>query len=229
MIKNNEKIDELNINNLKIIQSDDDFKYGTDAVLLSKFASVCNKARLLDLCTGSGIIPILLSAFSNASHITGVEYFEHIADRAQRSVKLNSLQEKIDIKCMDIKNIPEVFERDSFDHVTVNPPYKIENTGAVNINDYKKAARHEVLCNLDDVVRVAGYSLKYGGKLTMVHRAERLADIISAFRKYNIEPKRVSLVMHSLNLAPKLILIEGKKGAKSGLVFELPVFAEGGI
>ena len=135
MIKNNERIDELNIDNLRLIQSDDDFKYGTDAVLLAKFASVSLNSKLLDLCTGSGIIPVLLSSLSKTSHITAIEYFEHIADRASRSVKLNSLENKIDVICGDIKNISEYILRESYDHVTVNPPYMITNTGAFNVND----------------------------------------------------------------------------------------------
>lgn len=229
MIKDNEIIDELNISNLRLIQGRDDFKYGTDAVLLAEFASVSANSRLLDLCTGSGIIPVLLSAISPAAHITAVEYFEHIAERAQRSVELNSLNDKIDIICGDIKRISDFVERESFDHVTVNPPYKTVNTGAVNANDCKTAARHEVLCTLEDVVKAADYSLKFGGKLTMVHRADRICDVISVMRSCRIEPKRIATVIHNVKLSPKLILIEGKKGAKSGAVFEPPVFPKGAV
>ncbi len=229
MIKLNETIDELNINDLKIIQGNDDFKYGTDAVLLAEFASVSSNAKVLDLCTGSGIIPLLLTAISSASHITAVEYFKHIAERAGRSVKLNSLEDKIDIICGDVKNISELISRESFEHVTVNPPYKTVNTGAVNKNDYKTAARHEVLCTLDDVVKAADYALKFGGKLTMVHRADRICDLISTLRKYKIEPKRIAMVIHDIKLAPKLVLIEGKKGAKSGVKFETSVVSKGVI
>jgi len=227
MIKENEIIDELNINNLKIIQGKDDFKYGTDAVMLVKFASVSKNAKVLDLCTGSGIIPILLTEEKGTSDITCVEYFDFVSERTERSVKLNSLEDKIKVICGDIKNIEALVERESFDNVTVNPPYKQVNSGAVNKNDYKKAARHEILCNLEDVVNASDYALKYGGKLTMVHRAERIADIISLMRKYKIEPKRISLIMHSVELPPKLILVEGKKGAAPGLVFEAPVFPKG--
>lgn len=226
MIKENEIIDELNINNMKIIQADDDFKYGTDAVMLSKFANISKNSRVLDLCTGSGIIPILLTAFSEASHITGLEYFEHVADRASRSVKINELDSLVSIMCGDLKNISEFFKRESFDHVTVNPPYKQLESGAKNKSSIVSAARHEILCNLEDVVIAADYALKYGGKLTMVHRADRTADVISSFRKYKIEPKRMALVIHNVALPPKLILVEGKKGAKSGLVFEPPVIIE---
>lgn len=228
MIKENEVIDELNINDLKILQADDDFKYGTDAVVLSKYANISKKAKVLDLCTGSGIIPILLTYFSEASHITGLEYFEHIADRASRSVKLNELEPFVNIMCGDLKNITELLKRESFDHVTVNPPYKQPDSGAKNKSSVVSAARHEILCNLDDVVCAADYALKYGGKLTMVHRADRTADVISTFRKYKIEPKRMALVIHNISLPPKLILVEGKKGAKSGLVFEPPVVIENG-
>ena len=229
MIELNETIDELNINNLKIIQGNDDFKYGTDAVMLAEFAMISADSKVLDLCTGSGIVPLILSAISPALHITALEYFEHIAKRAERSVKLNSLEDKISILCGDVKNISDMIQRESFDHVTVNPPYKTVNTGAVNKNDYKTAARHEVLCTLDDVVKASDFALKFGGKLTMVHRSDRICDIISTFRKYKIEPKRIATVMHDISLAPKLILIEGKKGAKSGVKFETPVVPKGAI
>lgn len=227
MIKNNEILDELNINDLKIIQGKDDFKYGTDAVMLVKFASISKNAKVLDLCTGSGIIPILLTAEKNAADITCVEYFDFIADRTRRSVEINSLEDKIKVICGDVKNIDGLVARESFDNVTVNPPYKKINSGAVNKSDYVTAARHEVLCDLDDIVSAADYSLKYGGKLTMVHRAERICDIISTMRKYKIEPKRIALIMHSTELPPKLILVEGKKGAAPGLNFEKPVFPKG--
>ena len=226
MLKENERIDDLNINGLKIIQNELEFMYGTDAVILSDFVTVGKKTSVLDLCTGSGIIPLLLYAKYSPKKICGIEYFENIAERAERSVLMNHLEESVGIICGDIKNIDSYIKRESFDYVTVNPPYMVADSGFVNENGYKKAARHEILCDLDDVLKAAAYSLKYGGRLGMVHRSERLADVISAFRKYKIEPKRFSFAYSDISLSPKLILIEGKKGAEPGLVFEPPVRLE---
>ena len=169
-LKEFETIDNLNINNLKIIQNENGFKYGTDAVMLSKFANIRKNGKVLDLCTGSGVIPLLLTAFKKPSYIKGVEYFSHISEMAQRSVKLNNLSNKIEILTGDVKKYKEFCEEGIYDNVTVNPPYKIENTGFTNKDDYIKAARHEVLMNLSDCVKAAEYALKFGGKLSMVNR-----------------------------------------------------------
>ena len=226
MIKENERIDELNLDGLKIIQNEEEFMYGTDAVILSDFVTVGKKTSVLDLCTGNGIIPILLYAKYRPERITGIEYFENIADRARRSLEINAISDKIDIICGDIKNIERYIKRESFDYVSANPPYMVSDSGFINKNDFKKAARHEILCDLEDVVKAAAYSLKYGGRFGMVHRSERLADVISLLRKYKIEPKRFSFAYSDISLPPKLILIEGKKGAGAGLVFEPPVRLE---
>lgn len=226
MLKENERVDELFINGMVIIQNEKEFMYGTDAVILSDFALVGKRASVLDLCTGNGIIPLLIYAKQTPGKITGIEYFETVADRAERSVQINKLEDKIEIICGDIKQIEKYFKRESFDYVTANPPYMKPGSGSKNINDYKTAARHELLCNLDDVVKAAEYCLKYGGKLCMVHRAERMADVICAMRKYKIEPKRFSFAYSDITVSPKLILIEGKKGAESGIIFEPPVRLE---
>lgn len=220
-LKEFEKIDELNINNLKIIQSDNGFKYGTDAVLLSKFANIKNNGKVLDLCTGSGIVPLLLTGLKNPKKITGIEYFSHITDMAIRSVKLNNLEDKIDIITGDVKNYKALTERESFDNVTVNPPYKVADSGFVNENDFKKAARHEILLTLSDCVKAAEYALKFGGKLTMVNRVERLSDVFYEFKINKIEPKRILFVTANPKNPPKIFLIEGIKGGKSGMTVEV--------
>ena len=220
-LKEFEIIENLNINNLKIIQSEKGFKYGTDAVMLSKFANIKNYGKVLDLCTGTGIIPILLTALKNPSKITCVEYFSHIAEMAKRSVSLNNLEGMIDVLEADVKKYKEfIKEPYTFDNVTINPPYKTADTGFVNEDDCIKAARHEILMTLSDGVRAAEYALKFGGKLTMVNRVERLSDVFYEFKKNKIEPKRICFITANPENPPKIFLIEGIKGGKSGMTVE---------
>ena len=219
-LKDNEVIDELNIDNLKIIQNNDGFKYGTDAVVLSKFASIRKDAKVLDLCTGSGIVPILLCGLKKGKHILGVEYFKDISDMAKRSVELNLLNEKIEILNRDVKDYKDYLPCHFFDNVTVNPPYKIVDTGFLNDNSYKTCARHEILLTLEDCVKAAEYALKFGGKLTMVNRIDRLSDVIYEFKKNKIEPKRIMFVT-DMDKPAKIFVIEGIKGGKSGMTMEV--------
>ena len=218
-LKENEVIDNLNIDDLKIIQDNTGFKYGTDAVLLSKFANVKKGARVLDLCTGSGIIPLLLCGLKEPSFVLGVEYFPEVSDMAKRSVLLNGLSEKIEILNEDVKNYKNYIEYNSFDHVTVNPPYKVLDTGFVNDNSYKTCARHEVLLTLSDCVKAADYALKFGGKLTMVNRIDRLSDVFYEFKINKIEPKRIAFPINSEGKG-KIFVLEGIKGGKSGMTME---------
>ena len=222
MLKEYERIDILS-DELKIIQNENEFMYGTDAVALSAFASVKKNSKVLDLCTGSGIIPLLIYNRVKPVQITGLEYFEKVADMAERSVRLNSLDDKIKIICDDLKNIRSLFPPGTFTDVTVNPPYMVNESGLLNQNDYKTAARHEILCTLDDVISAAEYALKFGGKFSMVHRCERMTDVFAEMRKYKIEPKRFTYIYSDINISPKIFLIEGKKGAAPGLVFEPPL------
>lgn len=220
-LKDNEVIDELNINNLKIIQDNSGFKYGTDAVILSKFANIKKNGKVLDLCTGGGIVPIIISGLKDAKKIVGVEYFPHVADMAKRSVELNNLGEKIEILNKDVKDYKEYIDAYSFDNVTVNPPYKVIDTGLKNDNSYKTCARHEVLLDLADCVKASEYALKFGGKLTMVNRIDRLSDVFYEFKINKIEPKRICFVTDGIKSRPKIFVIEGIKGGKSGMVTEL--------
>ena len=222
-LKENERLDDLQIKGYRIIQDSEKFCFGMDAVLLSGFARVKPGAKVLDMGTGTGIIPILLEAKTEASHLTGLEIQEESADMARRSVLLNHLEEKIDIITGDIKEAGSIFQAASFDVITCNPPYMIGQHGLANPDAPKAIARHEVLCSLEDVVKNAAYLLKPGGNFFMVHRPFRLAEIITTMTKYKLEPKRMRLVHPYVNKEPNMVLIEGCRGGKSRMTVEKPL------
>jgi tRNA1Val (adenine37-N6)-methyltransferase len=194
-----------------------------DAVLLSGFARVKPGARVLDMGTGTGIIPILLEAKTKASHISALEIQEESADMARRSVELNGLEDKIDIITGDIKKADTIFELASFDAITCNPPYMIGQHGITNPDAPKAIARHEIMCTLDDVVRNASRLLKPGGSFFMVHRPFRLAEIINVMTSYKLEPKRMQLVYPYIDKEPNMVLIEGCRGGKPRMTVEKPL------
>ena len=225
-LKENERIDDLEFNNLKIIQNKKGFCYGIDSVLIADFAKEIKKdARGVDLGTGTGIISILLAAKTNLSKIIGIEIQKEVADMARRSVELNNLQNKIEILNLNIKNIIscQEIERESFDFVVTNPPYKKLETGKINENEYKYISRHEVTANLEDFLKVSKYLLKDKGSFYMVHRPDRLVDIIELMRKYKIEPKKIRFVLSSIDKEPTLVLIKGIKNANPFLKIEKPL------
>ncbi len=222
-LKENERIDDLQRNGYRIIQSPDKFRFGMDAVLLSGFVRVRRGGNVLDLGTGTGIIPILLEAKTQASHLTGLEIQAESADMARRSVCLNHLENKIDIVTGDIKEAELIFKAASFDVVTSNPPYMIGEHGLTNPDAPKAIARHEILCTLDDVVRNAAKLLKTGGSFFMVHRPFRLAEIINIMTRYKLEPKRMRLVYPYVDKEPNMVLIEGCRGGKSRMTVEKPL------
>lgn len=222
-LKENERIDDLERNNLKIIQDPDRFCFGMDAVLLSGFVKVKVGAKVLDLGTGTGIIPILLSAKTEASHIAALEIQEESADMARRSVLLNNLEEKISVVNGDIKEASDIFEKASFDAVTCNPPYMIGQHGLQNPDDAMAIARHEVMCTFDDVAREASKVLKPGGKLFLVHRPFRLAEIFSTLMQYKLEPKRMQLIYPFVDKEPNMVLIEAVRGGRSRMTVEKPL------
>ena len=226
-----ERLDDLGRKNYKIIQNPDGFCFGMDAVLLSGYAKVKKGQRVLDLGTGTGIIPILLEAKTEASHLTGLEIQEKSADMARRSVRYNDLEDKISIVTGDIKEAGSLFGAASFDVVTSNPPYMIGGHGLQNPSMPKTIARHEVLCDLEDVVRAASTVLVPGGYFYMVHRPFRLAEIITAMTKYQLEPKRMRFVYPYVDKEPNMVLIEGLHGGKSRLTVEKPliVYKEPGV
>ena len=222
-LKENERIDDLERNGYRIIQDTGRFCFGMDAVLLSGFARVKDGARVLDLGTGTGIIPILLEAKTGASHLTGLEIQEDSADMARRSVHLNGLDEKIDIVTGDIKEAGGLFDAASFDVVTCNPPYMTDKHGLTNPNDAKAIARHEILCTLEDVIAQTATLLKPGGNFYMVHRPFRLAEIMVLLHSYKLEPKRMQLVYPYVDKEPNMVLIEANRGGKPRLTVEKPL------
>lgn len=230
-LKEEERIDELHRNGYQIIQNTGAFCFGMDAVLLSGFAKVKPGERVLDLGTGTGIIPILLEAKTEGEHFAGLEIQEAMADMAERSVLLNHLEHKIDIKTGDIKEAGRIFGGASFDVVTTNPPYMNDSHGLKNPDMAKAIARHEVLCSLEDVVREAAKVLKPGGRLYMVHRPHRLIEIITELTRHKLEPKRMKLVHPFLDKEANMVLIEAAKGGRSMLKVEKPliVYKEQGI
>ena len=219
----NERLDDLQRNGLKIIQKTDGFCFGMDAALLSGFASVKPGERALDLGTGTGIIPLLLSAKTKGEHFTGLEIQTEIMKMAQRSVALNGLEKKIDIIQGDIKEASRIFGAASFDVVTSNPPYMNDAHGLKNPGDVKAISRHEVLCTLEDVVREGTKALKPGGRFYMVHRPHRLAEIITVMRQYKLEPKRMKFVHPFADRDANMVLIEAVRGGGAWLKLEPPV------
>ena len=217
IIKDGERIDDLQRDGLKIIQNKEKFCFGIDAVLLSDFAKVKKDERVLDIGTGTGIIPILLSAKTKGLHFTGLEIQKESAEMANRSVKLNGLENRIEIVNGDIKDSLKFFKRESFDVITSNPPYMIESAGEGNEDNEKAIARHEILCTLDDVIKEGSKLLKVSGRFYMVHRPFRLVELFETFRKYNLEPKTMRMVHPYVDKEPNMVLIEAIKGGRPRL------------
>lgn len=231
LLKENERVDDLQRNHYKIIQNPGLFCFGMDAVLLSGFAGADEGDRVLDLGTGTGIIPLLMEAKTKASHLTGLEIQAESADMASRSVKMNGLEDKITIVTGDIKEAVRLFGAASFDVVTCNPPYMTEHHGILNPGEPKAIARHELLCTLEDVISQSARLLKPGGNFFMVHRPFRLAEIIVLLREYKLEPKRMQMVHPFVDKEPNMVLIEANRGGKPRIKVEKPliVYKEPGV
>ncbi len=218
-----ERLDDLERNGYKIIQTPHRFCFGMDAVLLSGFAQVKKGERAIDLGTGTGIIPILLEAKTKGKHFTGLEIQEESADMARRSVAYNGLKERIDIVCGDLRDAPELFGRASFEVVTSNPPYMNDMHGLKNPSDALAIARHEIKCTLEDVISSAAALLVSGGRFYLVHRPFRLVEIFTMLTKYRLEPKRMRLVYPFADKEPNMVLIEAVRGGRSMLRVEKPL------
>ena len=230
-LKENERIDDLEFKGLKIIQNEKGFCFGMDSVLLSDFAkNIKNNSTVLDLGTGTGIIPILLCGKTNLKKVVGIEIQQDVANMAKRSSQLNNLQDRFEVVNTNIIDLKNIYEKQSFDVIVTNPPYKKENTGITNENEAKLISRHEITANLEDFISISKDLLKDKGEFYMVHRPERLVDILSLMRKYKIEPKILKFVSPNKNKEPNLILIKGIKNANSFLKIEknLYVYNEDG-
>ncbi|TCP22563.1 tRNA1(Val) A37 N6-methylase TrmN6 [Scopulibacillus darangshiensis] len=220
----NERVDNLFDTNLKVIQSNDVFAFSLDAVLLSRFVYVpIQKGKLIDLCTGNGAIPIMLTTRTKGT-LTGIELQQRIYDMALRSASLNGLDDRISFICDDVKNAPERLGKHQFDIVTCNPPYfPAHQARDRNVNEHIAIARHEIHITLEEVISIAGELLKQKGKAAFVHRPERLIEIISSMKKNKVEPKRIQFVHPKKGKAANMVLIEGTKDGKEGITVLPPI------
>lgn len=222
-IRPGERLDDLQIGGLELIQDPEKFCFGVDAVFLSDFVRVRPGESVLDLGTGNGIIPILLSAKTEARHITGLEIQADTAEMARRSVAHNHLEDRIDIVTGDIKEAAELFRPAFFDVITTNPPYMLADHGIRNPDDAKAVARHEILCTLDDILRESMRLMQDKSRFYMIHRPFRLTEIMIKMHEYKIEPKRIRFIHPYIDKEPTMVLIEGVRGAKPRVTVEPPL------
>ncbi len=226
-LKENERIDDLQYKGLKIIQNTKGFCFGIDSVILSDFAKNIKKgSKVVDLGTGTGIIGLLLCKKTELKEIVGVEIQKEVAEMANRSIKLNKLEDKFKILNTDINKIFEdkLLEKNKFDVVVMNPPYKEKGTGKINEVDSKIISRHEVKATLSDFIKVASNLLKDKGEIYIVHKPERMPDIIQKMRENKIEPKEIKTVYSNKKTEASLILIKGIKGANKFFKILEPVY-----
>lgn len=222
-IRPGERLDDLQIRGLELIQDPEKFCFGVDAVFLSDFVRVRPGESVLDLGTGNGIIPVLLSAKTEARHITGLEIQADTAEMARRSVAHNHLEDRIDIVTGDIKEAAELFRPAFFDVITTNPPYMLADHGIRNPDDAKAVARHEILCTLDDILRESMRLMQDKSRFYMIHRPFRLTEIMIKMHEYKIEPKRIRFIHPYIDKEPTMVLIEGVRGAKPRVTVEPPL------
>ncbi|MBO4498540.1 MAG: tRNA1(Val) (adenine(37)-N6)-methyltransferase [Lachnospiraceae bacterium] len=222
-LKPGERADDLQLCGLYCIQDPDRFCFGMDAVLLSGFTQIKEGETCLDLGTGTGILPLLLSAKTKGRHFTGLEIQEESAEMAARSVRLNGLEDRIDIVCGDIREADTLFERSSFDVITGNPPYMTDLHGLKNPAEAKAIARHEVLCSLDEFVNAAARLVRPGGRFYMVHRPFRIPEIFETLKAHKLEPKKMRLVHPYVDREPSMVLIESVRGGKPRMKVEAPL------
>ena len=224
-LKENERIDDLEINNFKIIQKKDGFCFGIDSVLLSDFAKDIKKdSKVIDLGTGTGILSILLCAKTNLSKIMGIEIQEDMADMAKRNSMLNNLQDKFEVINMDIKNLHQIFNKNEFDAVIMNPPYMKLNTGKTNVNNKKLISRHEITASLEDFIVTSKRLLRDRGSMYIVHRPNRLIDLCYLLRKHSLEPKVIRFVYSQKESQANLVLIKAVKNGGSFLKVMEPLY-----
>ena len=221
ILNEDERIDDLEFKNLKIIQNKNGFCFGIDSILLTDFAKeMKSNSKVIDLGTGTGIISILLSGKTKGTNFVGVEVQNEVANMAKRSVNLNNLENRIKILNMNILDLKKEYKKGEFDVVVTNPPYKKINTGVININDKKLISRHEVKATLEDFIEIASFLLKDFGEFYMVNRPDRLVDIFNIMRQNKIEPKKIKFVYPNKNKKTNLILIKGIKNGRPFLEYE---------
>ncbi|MCK8059218.1 MULTISPECIES: tRNA1(Val) (adenine(37)-N6)-methyltransferase [unclassified Fusibacter] len=223
MLKDGERLDDLQVNGLQIIQNKKWFSFGIDAVLLANWTEIRKNNQVMDLGTGTAIVPLLIVGKSDAKHITGVELQAEVAEMADRTVKHNKLSDRITIVTGDIKEVPTTFSKGCMDVVTSNPPYFKVNGGIKNESDYKTISRHEVACSLEDIFKAAFHVLKPNGRFYLVHRPDRLVDIVEIARKMRLEPKRIQFVQPKFNSRPNIMLMKFVKYGNHELKFEDPI------
>lgn len=224
ILKDNERIDDLQCKGLKIIQNTDGFCFGMDAVLLSGFCDIRKNAEIVDLGTGTGIIPLLIWAKNNVKQIYGIEIQEEVAEMAKRTIIMNNLEDNIEIINANLIKAPEILGVNKFDSVISNPPYMLQGGGIINPEDKKAISRHEITCTLEDVIKTASRLLKHNGSFFMVHRPHRIVDIFCLLRQYKLEPKRIRFVHPKVGDKPNLVLIKSVKASKPELKYENPLY-----
>lgn len=222
-LKENETLDDLQTSGYKIIQNDEHFKFSIDAVLLSHFTNFKSNDTVLDMCSGTGIVALLISAHNNVGRIDCVEMQEELFSMCSRSVNYNNLQEKVFPYLMDLRDAPKKLGYEIYDTILCNPPYLPLTAGKSSMSETKRIARFEVFGDLNDIVKASAKLLKNSGKLVLSHRAERLSDIIVAMRDNNIQPKRCQFIHSKLKKKANLILIEGIKNSKPNMIIEPPL------
>jgi len=224
ILKKNEKIEELNIKGLKIIQAKDSYRFSVDSILLLNFIRLKNYERIIDLGTGSGIIPLLLFGKRKGLSIYGIEIQKDLADMAKRSIELNQLQDNITIVQEDFRNLKNIFKDQVFDVVVSNPPYISLGQGKINPLSSRAIARHEIKGNLEDIIFASNYLLKNKGRVYLIYKSSKLIKLITTLKKYDIEPKVVKFIHARQGENANLVLLEGTKGGKEELTIENPIF-----
>lgn len=224
LINIDETLDDLQLKGIHIIQKKEGFRFGVDAVLLANFAKVKKNATVIDLCSGTGIIPFIIKGKSQCGVIKGVEIQGEFAEMANRTAMYNNFSDEIKFIEGDLKDKELLKSLGRVDIVTVNPPYKVYSSGILNDSDKNAIARHEVCCTLEDVIVAARTLLKDNGKFFMVHRPDRIVDIFTLMRKYKIEPKRIRFIHPKPGKAPNILLVEGQRDGGTFLKIEDPLY-----
>lgn len=224
-----ETLDDLRVGGVKIIQPRSGYRFSLDPLLLCAFAQIPETAKVVDLGTGSGVIPLLLASADKGREFVGVELQAELAERAERSVTLNGLSARVRIVCADVRELPDEFVPGSVVAVVTNPPYRNPVSGRVAPGAERGAARHELAGGLTDFLRTATFLLNNRGRFFIVYLAERLAELLDEMRTFRLEPKRLRLVHSRAGEPAKLVLVEGRKNARPGLTVEAPliVYREG--